>query len=42
MLRVDYCGDGRSRTRDGTAVDIYDRVGVQRSDPVAGVGFEAG
>lgn len=42
MLRADYCGDGRSWTRDGTAVDIYDRVGIQRTEPVAGMGFEAG
>lgn len=27
--RADYCGDGLSATRDGTLIDIYDRVGVQ-------------
>jgi hypothetical protein len=29
MLRADYCGDGTSHTRDGTAVDSYDRIGVR-------------
>ena len=32
MLRADYCGDGRSHTRDGTVVNVYDRFGMQRAD----------
>ena len=32
MLRADYCGDGRSFTRDGTEIDIHDILGVQTSD----------
>jgi hypothetical protein len=32
MMRGDYCGDGRPFTRDGTLIDIYDRIGVQKSD----------
>jgi hypothetical protein len=41
MVRADYCGDGRSFTRNGTIIDIYDRIGVQTSgnDPV--FSFEA-
>src|SRR5204863_5686447 len=30
MVRADYCGDGRSHTRDGTRIDIWDRLGIQR------------
>jgi len=29
MLRADYCGDGRSFTKDGFTINIYDGVGVQ-------------
>src|SRR5262249_46161749 len=32
MMRGDYCGDGRPFTRDGTWIDIYDRLGIQKSD----------
>lgn len=42
MFRADYCGDGGATTRDGTAIDIYDSQGIQRSDPRPGMGFEAG
>ena len=28
MARADYCGDGRSHTRGGTLVDVYDSAGV--------------
>ena len=30
LLRADYCGDGRSHTTDGRAVNLYDDVGVER------------
>jgi hypothetical protein len=40
MVRGDYCGDGRPFTRDGTLIDIYDKIGVQRSDDPS-IGFEA-
>jgi hypothetical protein len=40
MMRGDYCGDGRPFTRDGTMIDIYDRIGVQRSDDPS-LSFEA-
>jgi hypothetical protein len=28
MARADYCGDGRSHTRQDTPIDMYDRLGV--------------
>ncbi|MFO0761251.1 MAG: ADYC domain-containing protein [Byssovorax sp.] len=30
MIRADYCGDGRSWTRDGTLINLYDGIGVQK------------
>jgi hypothetical protein len=41
MLRADYCGDGGSHTRDGTRVDVYDRLGLQVPANVPGMRFEA-
>ena len=29
MIRADYCGDGRSFTKDGTLIDMGDALGVQ-------------
>jgi ADYC domain len=43
-LRADYGGDGAGHTRDGTLVDISDRLGIQppESDPPgAALEFEA-
>lgn len=42
LARADYCGDGRPWTLDGTAVDIYDEIGVRTAvgDPM--LAFEAG
>jgi hypothetical protein len=42
MLRADYCGDGQSFTRDGTLIDLYDRLGIQKGEPTPGMRFEAG
>lgn len=43
MARADYCGDDQATTRDGTSIDIYDRVGVQQPTPdLVGFQFEAG
>jgi hypothetical protein len=42
MMRADYCGDGRSFTRDGTLIDLYDRLGIQKDEPAPGMRFEAG
>jgi hypothetical protein len=41
MVRGDYCGDGRPFTRDGTIIDIYDRISVQKSDEDPLLSFEA-
>jgi ADYC domain-containing protein len=44
MLRADYCGDGRSWTRDGTLIDMSDDLGIQKSDTLKdpSFSFEAG
>ncbi len=43
LARADYCGDNRPSTRDGTSIDIYDRVGVQQQTRgYPELGFEAG
>jgi hypothetical protein len=39
MMRADYCGDGRSYTRAGVKVDMWDRAGVQA--PQTDLPFEA-
>lgn len=31
MVRADYCGDGVSHTRNGTMINIYDQLGLQKS-----------
>lgn len=40
MVRADYCGDGRSHTRNGTLINVYDVIGVQKSDRVPELTFE--
>ena len=30
LVRADYCGDGRSFTRTGTPVNLYDQAGIQK------------
>jgi hypothetical protein len=44
MLRADYCGDGRSWTRDGTLIDMWDDHRIQTSDTLndPAFSFEAG
>lgn len=41
LLRADYCGNRHSRTRNGTLIDIYDRIGIQADEPARGMSFEA-
>ncbi|WP_156427146.1 ADYC domain-containing protein [Leptolyngbya sp. NIES-2104] len=41
MVRADYCGTGKGHTQDGTAIDIYDRLGIQKRTPQSGMTFEA-
>jgi hypothetical protein len=41
-VRADYCGDGVPHTKDGTLIDISDKLGIQREEgPSAGMRFEA-
>lgn len=43
LARADYCGDGQPTTREGTAIDAYDEVGVmQRTPGLPEFRFEAG
>jgi len=32
MVRADYCGDGKSHTLDGTWIDVWDGIGIQKRD----------
>lgn len=32
MVRADYCGDGVAHTKNGTSIDLYDHIGVQRDE----------
>ncbi|MGZ3441969.1 MAG: ADYC domain-containing protein, partial [Polyangia bacterium] len=44
MVRGDYCGDGVPHTVDGTQIDVYDHMGVQKQTPLLPINFhfEAG
>lgn len=41
MARADYCGNGVSHTRNGTPINIFDRIGIQIADPDGSTTFEA-
>jgi ADYC domain len=41
MVPADYCGSGRAHTRDGTLIGVYDRLGIHKRTPAAGMVFEA-
>jgi hypothetical protein len=41
MLRADYCGDGTPHTKDGTQIVIYDKLGIQKDEPLPEGEFEA-
>jgi hypothetical protein len=41
VIGADYCGDGTPHTREGTALDIWDRQGIQERDTAPGMRFEA-
>jgi len=41
LVRADYCGDGIGHTRDGTPIDIFDRIGIQHAELAPGMTFEA-
>jgi hypothetical protein len=42
LLRADYCGNGVGTTRNGTLVNIYDDLGIQKAEDVPNLEFEAG
>lgn len=43
LVRGDYGGSGAATTRDGTMINIYDRIGIQKDESTDSVGdFEAG
>ncbi len=41
LVRADYGGDGVGHTRNGTPIDIFDRVGIQADESAPGMTFEA-
>ena len=41
LVRADYGGDGEGHTRNGTPIDLIDRIGVKADEPAAGMTFEA-
>ncbi|MBM6578983.1 hypothetical protein ILT44_02215 [Microvirga sp. BT689] len=41
MVRADYGGDDHPTTRDGTAIDVYDRFGIQKPETADPMPFEA-
>jgi hypothetical protein len=41
MVRADYCGDGVGHTRNGTPIDLFDRIGIQQDEPAPGMTLEA-
>jgi ADYC domain-containing protein len=41
MLSADYCGDGHPHTRDGTAIDVWDRQGLQVRESAPDMVLEA-
>lgn len=43
LARADYCGNDQPTTRNGTSIDVYDRVGIQQRTPdLPDFKFEAG
>jgi hypothetical protein len=41
LVRADYCGDGVGHTQNGTPIDIFDKIGIQRDETAPGMTFEA-
>jgi hypothetical protein len=41
MTGADYCGNGQAHTRDGTLIDLYDNLGIQKRDASLALPFEA-
>jgi len=41
LVRADYCGDGIGHTRNGTPIDLFDKIGIQHDEIAPGMTFEA-
>jgi len=41
LVRADYCGDRIGHTRNGTPIDLFDKVGVQDDEVAPGMTLEA-
>ena len=41
MVRADYCGNGVAHTKNGTTIDMFDRIGIQTREGGPGMVFEA-
>jgi hypothetical protein len=41
LTPADYCGDGHPHTRDGTLINLSDRLGIQKRDLDPSLAFEA-
>ena len=41
LVRADYGGDGVGHTRNGTPIDLFDRIGIQRDEITPGMTLEA-
>jgi hypothetical protein len=41
LVRADYCGDGIGHTKNGTPINIYDSLGIQKPDKAPDMSFEA-
>jgi hypothetical protein len=41
LVRADYCGDGIGHTRNGTPIDLFDKIGIQHDEAAPGMSFEA-
>jgi hypothetical protein len=41
LVRADYGGDGVGHTRNGTPIDLFDRIGIQRDEIAPGMTLEA-
>jgi hypothetical protein len=41
LVRADYGGDGVGHTRNGTPIDLFDRIGIQRDEVGPGMTLDA-
>jgi ADYC domain len=41
LTPADYCGDGKGHTRNGTPIDVWDDLGIQKHEDAPGMIFEA-